>query len=382
MRVQIAGAGFSGLTLGYLLSKQGIQVDVLESAPRAGGLLHTERQSAFFAESAANGLLWTENIETMFRDLNISMIHTDTKARRRYIFRNARKRRWPLTVRETFILVRKLAFTWLRQGFKPRSLEAVQAWGERCLGPKATQYLLAPALQGIYAGDISRLSASLIFGKGRVRFKGLVAPENGMSELVEALSQYILNKGGSIQLGATADPKTPGTICAVSAKQFQKVFYPGLDLLSLVKITVRLKAPKNRIGGFGVLFPRGEGVRALGVLSSEDIFGRPMEQDTEAWIYGGALDSNILQLSDEELLEQIRKDRAVLCGEAGEVEQVSISRWQDALPHYTIALEAFLNEFEPRNHRYFTGNYLGQLGLSRIFERNVSIVQEWSRSNV
>ncbi len=37
----IIGAGLSGLTLGYLLSKENIQATVLEASPRIGGRIQT-----------------------------------------------------------------------------------------------------------------------------------------------------------------------------------------------------------------------------------------------------------------------------------------------------------------------------------------------------
>ena len=51
---------------------------------------------------------------------------------------------------------------------RPKPFETIADWGRRVLGKGTTEYLLVPALGGIYAGDQNRLSASLIFGRARL----------------------------------------------------------------------------------------------------------------------------------------------------------------------------------------------------------------------
>src|SRR5213594_3616565 len=90
---------------------------------------------------------------------------------------------------------------------KPRPLESISEWGQRVAGPAATDYLVTPALGGIYAGDPNRLSASLIFGKAALpdhlrtnrpakgKLNGTVAPPRGMQQLTDGLREWLERSG-------------------------------------------------------------------------------------------------------------------------------------------------------------------------------------------
>ena len=76
-----------------------------------------------------------------------------------------------------------------------------------------------PALQGIYAADTARLSASLVFGTrerpARRARKGLVAPARGVQQLIDALEWRLRTREVSIRLNTPArlDGSTPAVIC-------------------------------------------------------------------------------------------------------------------------------------------------------------------------
>ena len=55
--INVVGAGFSGLTTAYFLTKCGFKVRVFEKTDRAGGLIRTIRSAHGLVETAANGLL-------------------------------------------------------------------------------------------------------------------------------------------------------------------------------------------------------------------------------------------------------------------------------------------------------------------------------------
>src|SRR5256714_10434747 len=100
--------------------------------------------------------------------------------------------------------------------FSPRPFESIDEWGRRVGGDTATDYLLIPALGGIYAGDPDRLSASLIFGKARLpdhlrsnkpekgTLHGTVAPPEGMQQLTDALRAWLEQAGGEFVFNSDA----------------------------------------------------------------------------------------------------------------------------------------------------------------------------------
>src|SRR5947207_12717797 len=148
--INVVGAGFSGLTTAYFLTKHGFQVRIFEKTDRAGGLIHTIRSAHGLVETAANGLLNSARLEAMCTDIGVPLLPTRRDGRRRFIFRG-RPRQLPLNVSDVFNLGVRLAVN--AANLRPRQFETIAEWGRRVLGKGVTNYLLAPALGGIYAGD-------------------------------------------------------------------------------------------------------------------------------------------------------------------------------------------------------------------------------------
>ena len=382
MKIRILGAGFSGLTLAYLLIRKGFQVEVIERDSRVGGLIQTHRAPNLFSESAANGLIANEKVLEMFKELGLDYLSAQKQSAKRFIFRGSPKR-WPLTLFETLAMALRFLSNRIRRHHRPRPFETVTAWGNRILGTAATSYLLQPALQGIYAGDIQHMSASLILGKFFAKKKNklgqLISPVNGMEELLTSLVRYIKAHGGQVNLNCkdTTSNESIPTLYAISSQAYQHSYFDHLELLSLVKVTVRWQKPAKKLNGYGILFPRDQGIRAIGVLSSDSIFGRTEELDTEAWIYGGATDPELTQLSDAEILKLIAKDRESLFGSNDQMVSYKVCRWPRSLPHYNLDLEKHLNSLSHEEKMLFSGNFMGELGLSRIFLRNIEIAEYW-----
>src|SRR5207344_2819562 len=148
------GAGFSGLTTAYFLTKRGHKVRIIEKTDRAGGLINTLRTPHGLVETAANGLLNSARLEAMCADIGVPLIPTRKEGRRRFIFRGKPKQ-LPLTLSDMGRMV--LRFGMSVRTLRPRPFETAADWGRRVVGRGATDYLLTPALGGIYAGDPERL---------------------------------------------------------------------------------------------------------------------------------------------------------------------------------------------------------------------------------
>lgn len=420
--VRIIGGGFSGLTLGYYLIKQGVAVEIFEKSNRLGGLISTEHLSWGMVETAANGLLADARVTELFEDLQIlNASHVEQKSestkesRARYIFRS-RPRRWPLNFVETLIFVVGCLrfFLSYKNMSKDKangetSYETIESWATRYFGGAGFRYLIGPALQGIYG--TTELSKTLVLRafmeqcknknsrmgtplhKPRQSYRGTIAPLNGMQELISGLAQKICDNGGLIHLETSGEIREGAfTVVATSAKSAALLF-SGVDMslahelstlnyLPLTSVTIsvgadlgaELGAEASCLPGFGCLFPKGEKFNSLGVLFNSSIFANRGPTRSETWIFDCA------NKSEKELLAEIQMDRKRLLGVSDKILYSVTTVHPQALPHYNLALRNFLQYLEKRDslprHVYLSGNYLGGLGLAKILAYNECLAKK------
>jgi oxygen-dependent protoporphyrinogen oxidase len=399
--IKVVGAGFSGLVTAYYLVKDGFKVQVCEQSPRAGGLIKTIQTPHGLVETAANGLLSSARLEALCADIGVPLLATRRDARKRFIYRG-KPRQIPLSVSDIIKLVVRLAASAV--SLRPRQFETISEWGRRVLGEGATSYLLVPVLGGIYAGDPERLSASLIFGRAalpehlrtnrpaKARVRGTVAPPHGMQQIIDGLCEYLRRAGVEFVFDhpASADANEPTAVClsARSAAEFVAGIAPnvsqalrGVEMLSLVTATSFYAPEAARLKGFGCLFPRDQGFRARGVLFNNCIFEGRGPARAETWIFGGALDPDIVDSADEEISQLIASERERFFGANDCALAVQITRWPKALPHYSIELERILTTLPalPANFA-LGGNYLGRIGLAKILERAACVAEDFKNN--
>lgn len=393
--VTIVGAGFSGLTLAYYLVKAGMKVQIIERKTVAGGLLNTHPTAFGLVETAANGILADDEVLSMWSDLNLTQAAHHSDRKKRFIYWN-RPSRWPVSVTTTFKLI---AFV-LRKIFRPTSVkpfdgETINSWAARQVDREFGERLLNPALQGIYAGDPQKMSASVVmagFLKGGKRGK-TSAPLQGMGSWMQSLRTYLEGQGTQFVFdrefeleNGHSGPTVIATGIAAAVKVIEAT-KPQLaqklarcETLPLISTTMFFEPHPKDLKGFGVLFPRLQGFSSLGVLFNASIFKDRSPLRSETWILGGAGGETLLNLSDAELIRMILKDRQRLTEREEEAPTlVQISRWPKALPHYTVEWEAALRELTPEPPLFLHGNYLGQLGLSGILGRSRSLAHEIAR---
>ncbi len=325
-QITVVGGGFSGLVTSYYLAKNGIPVRLIEKQDRLGGLIGTLETPQGPVELAASGIRASAKLEALCDDLGLPLIGTKKESRARYLYRG-KPRRWPLGVTESVAFGGRLAGNMLTGQFRPRDEETVQQWSSRVLGESAARYIVGAALQGIYAGSPQEMSASLIFGKKKVKpekgeKKGLVAPPIGMNQLIDALEQKLRDLGVEISTGteATADDLDGPVVISTSASDAAPLVrerspeaaskIDRIEMLPLIRVTAFYPASENTIGGFGILFPRQQGVKALGVLFNTNIFENRGHGHSESWIYGGASDRDVMDLDDDALLTHGRQGPA------------------------------------------------------------------------
>ena len=156
----VVGAGVAGLLAAYALDRAGYEVTLVEERGRAGGLIQTVETEYGIAERAAHSLLVTPAVAELCRDLGVELTDMRRDSRSRFILRDGKLRKFPLSVGETAGALSRAAFA--RAGNHADALD-LEAWGRRHLGGAAVEYLLTPFVRGIYGVEPSGLGVAAAF---------------------------------------------------------------------------------------------------------------------------------------------------------------------------------------------------------------------------
>lgn len=178
--VAVVGGGIAGLAAAYELHRRGLQVRVLESAPRPGGVILTERFDGWVVDAGPDSLLVQKPAAVaLCRELGIAdRLVSTLLPRTAFVMRDGRLH--PI-VEGSFLgfpvrfgaLAQSSLFTWggkLRMACEvvvprgaPAEDESIAAFVRRRFGGEAVDYLAEPLLAGIHAGDVERLSMRALF---------------------------------------------------------------------------------------------------------------------------------------------------------------------------------------------------------------------------
>ena len=95
---------------------------------------------------------------------------------------------------------------------------------------------------------------------------------------------------------------------------------------------------RNPLDGFGFLIPRNQGLRTLGSIWTSSIFS---ERAPEGFVQlrsmlGGDGDHSVLELSDEQLWETLRKELDPLIGIKKDPAFIRIYRWEHGIPQFKM----------------------------------------------
>jgi protoporphyrinogen/coproporphyrinogen III oxidase len=220
----ILGAGLSGLTTAYHLTKQGYRVLVLEKNDRPGGAVLSQSIGEFLCEGGPNSLQESPEFTSLVKELGLEerVLFGDPKSPR-YVYWKSQKGGKLLAVPLsppaflTSPLISPLGK--LKAGLEPfmpkgKPDESIAEFVERRLGRELLVKLVAPFISGVYAGDPRELSVaaalprlkaletehgslirSLLKGgkkrQGPAPVKRLCSFKNGLAELPYALARSL-----------------------------------------------------------------------------------------------------------------------------------------------------------------------------------------------
>ncbi len=164
--IVIIGAGITGLTAAYYLSKYKKDLIVLEKDMRAGGVINTNKETGFIYETGPNsGILSTIEAVQLFEDLNqVCRLETaNEKSKKRLIWKGNSWKALPtglfsavftplFTIKDKF---RILGEPFRKPGTNPE--ESVADLVRRRLGKSFLEYAVDPFISGIYAGNPEKI---------------------------------------------------------------------------------------------------------------------------------------------------------------------------------------------------------------------------------
>jgi len=378
--VTIVGAGISGLLAGYILKKRGYSIRILEQSGRAGGLIETKSTLHGPIETAAHSLMVNPEIEALMRDLRVDLSEVHPKSHARYIYRNGKMRKFPLTFFEAIQTLIRI-FSRPARPIDPENASLAE-WCRTYVGEAALKYLLAPFVTGVFAASPDELLLSVafprlmpdhpekslignLFSKRKTasgtqsRRPRMMAPTRGMADLIETLKARLApeieygKKLESLPDGPFSGliPENSNLVLSIPAPELATLLdsrdpvaaqaLRAIEYSPLITCTVFIRSDsftKHPPRGVGVLIPRGEGLRILGVLFNSSAFPeRTKNSEIHSYtvMLGGTSDPKALELSDLEVRDLIETELKTLFGLRKPTEAIEITRWKKAIPVYS-----------------------------------------------
>lgn len=414
--VGILGAGITGLSIAYVLDKQGFDVSVYEKEDCVGGVIQSHRSGGWLMERGPNTLMVRcKEVWNLLKELNLDeeILEADEKSVRRYILKDGQLMPLPSSLVEflkTGLLSGRAKFRLLKEPFiasAKESEESIADFITRRLGKEVLDYAVNPFVAGIFAGDPEKLSLKHTFSKlheleqeygsllkGMLRQKknnssrkALISFKNGLQTLPIAIGNQLkdsiklnhkverirfldkewhLNfKNGTVvrhnAIVATIPVHALTSLMTESdaremVSNLGNIFYAPM---SVIHLGFRKDQVEHSLDGFGMLIPEAEQGKLLGTLFSSTLFPEraPDGHALLTSFIGGARNPEMAQLPKKELFEIARSELGRLLGITGQPGFASHTCWEKAIPQYEIGYDQHLQKMEELENR-FPGLYL------------------------
>jgi oxygen-dependent protoporphyrinogen oxidase len=173
--VLVVGAGISGLATAFHLARGGLSVEVIDPAPKAGGVIGTVRRDSLLYETGPNSALdTTPRIGELLEAAGVKgeMRFASEIANTRFVVKGGKPVPLPMspgaflsTPLFSFGAKARLAIEPFIARQPAGEEETIAHFVRRRLGVEFLDYAIEPFVAGIYAGDPERLSVPAAFPK-------------------------------------------------------------------------------------------------------------------------------------------------------------------------------------------------------------------------
>lgn len=397
-KIVILGAGISGLSVAWYLSRQikDCQIILLESSERVGGWIQTINQEGCLFERGPKALRFSDNshlsqlIDAL--DLKDEVVEAAPGAKRRYLLVKGALQ----TLSPLFFLKQGLLGGCLKELItSPRADETEETIAEffnRRFGMRFSERVIDPMVRGIFGGNINELSMNACFPKilqwekeygsilrsfieNRRKKQRIISFKEGMETLPRRLYEKLLSQV-DIRLGQRARAIHYGKHIAIQTSTetimadrlistipayalaslaqdqagLSEIFYQSLTVVNCAYDEDFL--PKK---GFGFLVPSSESTSFLGMSFDTSIF--PMRKKGAQTLFsmlflGEPLNAHAFSMKILDELFGIKKEPLA----------IDIFHAKSAIPQYTLGHMQRL-ECAPAPPLFLAGNYLRGVGI-------------------
>jgi oxygen-dependent protoporphyrinogen oxidase len=170
-QVIVIGAGIAGLVCAYRLKSLGVDVLLIESSERVGGVMQSEVVDGYLIERGPNSSQGSEELMALIEEIGLmgELLEGDPKAPA-YVYFNRQLHAVPAGA-GAFLKSKLLSAAGklriLREPFIGKRTaddeESVFAFARRRIGREAAERMVAPFVSGIYAGDAEKISVQAAF---------------------------------------------------------------------------------------------------------------------------------------------------------------------------------------------------------------------------
>jgi len=356
----------------------------------------------------------------------------------RYVLRNGKLMKIPMSpqaILSTSLL--GLSSRWkvvsepLHTTHPPGEEESVAKFVRRKFGHEILEYLVSPFVSGVYAGDPEKLSLRAAFPsleewerdygsilRGAMKSRSakpkpsatappLCSFRKGLSTLAQTIGSKL---GDQLLKGARVDeirPRDTGagasgiqftrngqqqtlmahaivmaTPAPAASRLLEKIAPSLVTTLSgiayapvaVVGMGYYSKQIGQQLDGFGVLIPRAEKIRTLGIIWNSSLFqGRAADGRVAlTGIVGGATDPDVVEETEETIASIVQIDSEGVLDIAGAPITSCVWKHPKALPQYNLGhghvVKAIREGERATPGLFFTGNYLGGPSIGKCVE--------------
>lgn len=407
--VVILGAGIAGMGAAWKAKSEGLRFAVFEAGERAGGVLQSQMVDGHLLDYGANSCATSPQYLEFLAHLGVQdqLVEATAASKRRFLWQAP-------GIRAVGGLKDLLFADWISgrgkrqlfsEPFKPRGTaddESVSEFLSRRIGEEATKKLVDPVLGGIYAGDITTLSAWAVMEKlksGEQRFGSLLKTmfkqppiprkisnlKGGMGSLGEAFSKVYkaeLHTGrqvtrieraanghsaqrwrvhfsdGTQVSAATVVSALPSPVLpSVLEEKSVAALLKTIEYAPLRVDYFEIGAELLPVEGFGILVPSVLGKSVRGVLMGSVAFeGRAPKGVHTITVFSNAKDT-----------AQVEQELRALLG-TERVRCLGTRNWSQAIPQFTLGYPQWKKSLEEAlpEGLLLAGNYLGKVGVADV----------------
>ena len=174
-KVVILGAGISGLAAAHWLTKENVDVTVIEKKSEAGGAMISRKENGYLIDYGPNSGLETSPLIKQIVDevgLSDEMIYANEEGSKRYILRNGVLHALPTSppaFLKTKLFSTKGKLRLFAEPFIGKSndgyYQSISEFVRRRLGQEFLDYAINPFVAGVFAGNPDKLSVKSAFPK-------------------------------------------------------------------------------------------------------------------------------------------------------------------------------------------------------------------------